>query len=136
MYWSKSIAFFPTDDPQGRDGIRSFMSPRQVDGQIRQAIQLAWTMLPDERKNVTDVERLVSQIVERGRRIFERMRSRSTNEDSASGAALNNSSARTAGRVTMHERGAGGPEMRFQGKAVSEARTCNCLVLRSLCGKW
>jgi hypothetical protein len=66
MYWSRAMAFVPTDDPEGRDRIRSFMGPGQVDEQIRQAIQFAWMMLPDERKNVTEVERVISQSVERG----------------------------------------------------------------------
>ncbi len=41
------------------------MGPGQVDQQIRQAIQLAWMMLPDDRKNVAEVERVIRQLVER-----------------------------------------------------------------------
>jgi hypothetical protein len=32
---------------------------------IRQAIQMAWMMLPDDRKTVTEVERVIRQIVDR-----------------------------------------------------------------------
>jgi hypothetical protein len=44
------MAFFPNDDPENRDRMRSFMGPGGLDQQIRQAIQLAWMMLPDDRK--------------------------------------------------------------------------------------
>ena len=44
------MALFPNDDPENRDRMRTFMGPDCVDLMIRQAIQLAWTMLPDERK--------------------------------------------------------------------------------------
>ena len=63
------MGFFSTDDPEGRDRIRSLMGPGQLDEQIRQAIQFAW-MLPDERKTVTEVERVIRQIVERGLKNF------------------------------------------------------------------
>jgi hypothetical protein len=52
------MAYFPSDDPESRDRIRSLMGPGQVDQQIRQAIQFAWMMLPDDRKTVKEVERV------------------------------------------------------------------------------
>jgi hypothetical protein len=64
------MAFFPNDDPESRDRMRSFMGPGQVDEQIRQAIQFAWMMLPDERKTVTEVERVIRQIVDRALKNF------------------------------------------------------------------
>jgi hypothetical protein len=64
------MAFFPNDDPESRDRMRSFMGPGQVDEQIRQAIQFKWIMLPDERKTVTEVERLIRQIVDRALKNF------------------------------------------------------------------
>jgi hypothetical protein len=70
MEWSRAMAFLPTDDPESRDRIRSFMGPGQVDEQIRQAIQFAWMMLPDERKTVTEVERVIRQIVDRALKNF------------------------------------------------------------------
>jgi hypothetical protein len=59
------MAFFPNDDPENRDRMRSFMGPGHVDQQIRQAIQLAWMMLPDDRKNVAEVERVTREMVDR-----------------------------------------------------------------------
>ena len=59
------MALFPNDDPENRDRMRTFMRPDRVDMMIRQAIQLAWVMLPDERKNVTEVERVIRQMVDR-----------------------------------------------------------------------
>ena len=56
--------------PKGGDRIRSFMGPGQVDHQIRQAIQFAWMMLPDERKSVTEVERVIRQVVDRAFKNF------------------------------------------------------------------
>jgi hypothetical protein len=44
------MALFPSDDPESRERMRSFQGPGQADQQIRQAIQFAWMMLPDERK--------------------------------------------------------------------------------------
>jgi hypothetical protein len=41
-----------------------------VDEQIRQAIQFAWLMLPDDRKTVTEVERVIRQIVDRALKNF------------------------------------------------------------------
>jgi hypothetical protein len=64
------MACFPTDDPESRDRIRSLMGPGQVDQQIRQAIQFAWMMLPDERKTVTEVERVIRQVVDRALKNF------------------------------------------------------------------
>jgi hypothetical protein len=64
------MAVFPSDDPKSVDRMRSFMGPGQVDQQIRQAIQFAWMMLPDERKTVTEVERVIRQIVDRALKDF------------------------------------------------------------------
>jgi len=50
--------------------MRSFMGPGQVDQYIRQAIQFAWMMLPDERKTVTEVERVIRQVVDRALKNF------------------------------------------------------------------
>ena len=59
------MALFPNDDPKNRDRMRTFMGPDGVDQMIRQAIQIAWMMLPDERKTVTEVERVIRQTVDR-----------------------------------------------------------------------
>ena len=59
------MALFPSDDPENRDRMRSFMGPGQVGQQIRQAIPFAWMMLPDDRKNVAEVERVIREMVDR-----------------------------------------------------------------------
>jgi hypothetical protein len=64
------MAYFPKEDPESGDRMRSFMGPGQVDHQIRQAIQFAWMMLPDERKNVAEVERVIRQVVDRALKNF------------------------------------------------------------------
>ena len=64
------MACFPNDDPEDADRLRSFMGPGQVDHQIRQAIQSAWIMLPDERKTAAEVERIIRQIVDRALKDF------------------------------------------------------------------
>jgi hypothetical protein len=64
------MAFFPNDYPESRERMRSFMGPGQVDEQIPQAIQFAWMLLPDERKTVAEVERVIRQIVDRALKNF------------------------------------------------------------------
>jgi hypothetical protein len=64
------MGFVPNDDPESRERLRSFMGPGQVDEQIRQAIQFAWMMLPDERKTLAEVERVIRQIVDRALKNF------------------------------------------------------------------
>jgi hypothetical protein len=59
------VAYFRNDDPESGDRMRAFMGPGQVDHMIRQAIQFAWMMLPDDRKTVEEVEHVVRQLVER-----------------------------------------------------------------------
>jgi hypothetical protein len=59
------MALFPNDDPENRDRMRTFMGPDSVDQMIRQAIRLAWMMLPDDKKNVAEVERVIRQMVDR-----------------------------------------------------------------------
>jgi hypothetical protein len=59
------MAFFSSDDLLINDKMRSLIGPDQVDRQIRQAIQFAWIMLPDEKKSVAEVERVIRQTVDR-----------------------------------------------------------------------
>ena len=63
------MALFSKDDPENLERMRSFMGPGQVDQQIRQAIQFACMMLPDDRKNVAEVERAIREIVDRALKI-------------------------------------------------------------------
>ena len=58
------MAFVPIEE-DGGEGMRSFMGPGQVDQTIRQAIQMAWMMLPAEKKSIAEVERVVRQLVDR-----------------------------------------------------------------------
>jgi hypothetical protein len=64
------MAVFPSDDPASADRMRSCMGPGHVDQQIRQAIQVAWMMLPDDRKSAAEVEKVIRQIVERALKDF------------------------------------------------------------------
>jgi hypothetical protein len=64
------MAILPNDDLESGERMRSFMGPGQVDAQIRQAIQFAWMMLPDERKTVAEVELVIRQIVDRSLKNF------------------------------------------------------------------
>jgi hypothetical protein len=64
------MPFFPDDDHKSADRMRSFMGPGQLDHEIRQAIQLAWIMLPDERKTTAEVERVIRQLVDRALKDF------------------------------------------------------------------
>lgn len=64
------MAFLPIDDSESGDQMRAFMGPGQVDHQIRQAIQFAWMSLPEGKKTVEEVERVVRQIVERALKNF------------------------------------------------------------------
>jgi hypothetical protein len=59
------MAAFPRDDPESRDRLRAMMGPTQVDHMIRQAISFAWMMLPAEKQNVTEVERVIREMVDR-----------------------------------------------------------------------
>jgi hypothetical protein len=64
------MAVYSHDDPEMRDQMRAFMGPGHVDGLIRQAIQFAWMALPQKKKSVGEVERVIRQIVERALKNF------------------------------------------------------------------
>jgi hypothetical protein len=59
------MAFTPIDDPEGMDRMREFMGPGMVDQMVRQAIQLAWAALPNERRTVAEVEQVIRRLVDR-----------------------------------------------------------------------
>jgi hypothetical protein len=59
---------FDPKDAEAVNRLRSFISPQQVDQQIRQAIQFCWMMLPPDRKNVAEVEKEIRRIVDRALR--------------------------------------------------------------------
>jgi hypothetical protein len=64
------MAFASNDDPESLERLRSFMGPGHVDQMVHQAMQCAWMMLPDDRKTVAEVERVIRQIVDRALKNF------------------------------------------------------------------
>jgi hypothetical protein len=59
------MATFESKDPEAEKKLRAMFGPAQVDQQVRQAIQLCWMMLPEDRKNVDELEKQLRRIVER-----------------------------------------------------------------------
>ena len=59
------MAYLSKDDPEGPDKMRSMFGPGQVDQGVRQAIQMCWMMLPNDKKTVDELEK-------QSRRIFDR----------------------------------------------------------------
>ncbi len=62
------MAIFSGDDPDAGDNIRNMFGPKQIDQLIRQAISTCWMILPDDRKNVDEVEKQVRRLVDRALR--------------------------------------------------------------------
>lgn len=61
--------FDPNEDDEKRaEKMRDYMSPSQIDHQIRQAIEFLWMVLPKEKRNVDEIERQVRRIVDRALR--------------------------------------------------------------------
>lgn len=50
---------------ESRRSIRDMMGPQAVDQAIRQAITTCWMMLPDDKKNVAEVESEIRRLVDR-----------------------------------------------------------------------
>ncbi len=59
------IEKFNPDDPNARDNMRRMFGPAQMDVFIRQAIQVCWMMLPNDKKTVDELEKQLRRIVER-----------------------------------------------------------------------
>ncbi len=53
------------DDAESHEKMRKMFGPQAVDQQIRQAISTCWMILPDERKNVAEVETEIRRLVDR-----------------------------------------------------------------------
>jgi hypothetical protein len=64
------MAHFSNDDPESGDRMRAFMGPGQVDQEIRHAIQFAWLSLPEGKRTVDEVERVVRRLVDRALKDF------------------------------------------------------------------
>jgi len=64
------MAIFSSDgsDPDAGDRFRNMFGPEQIDQLVRQAITFCWMILPDDRKNVDEVEKQMRRIVDRALR--------------------------------------------------------------------
>lgn len=56
---------FGSEDEESLDKMRDIFSPAQVDQSVRQALQMCWMMLPNDRRNVDELERQFRRIVDR-----------------------------------------------------------------------
>ena len=56
---------FDPDDEESFDKMRDLFSPAQVDQSVRQALQLCWMMLPQDKRNVDELELQFRRIVDR-----------------------------------------------------------------------
>jgi hypothetical protein len=59
------MAYVRKGDAEGDERVRSFMGPGQVDLLVRQAIQCAWMMLPEQESTAAEAGRLAREIVDR-----------------------------------------------------------------------
>ena len=60
----ESESFDPGDEAQMKE-FRKFFNPHHVDSLIRNAIQAAWLIMPEEKRNVDEVEALIRRMVDR-----------------------------------------------------------------------
>jgi hypothetical protein len=65
-----NMAYFNSDDPEAQNKMRDMFGPGQVDQQIRQALQFCWMMLPDDRKNIDELEKQIRRILDRALKDF------------------------------------------------------------------
>jgi hypothetical protein len=56
---------FDPDDEESFDKMRDLFSPAQVDQSVRQALQLCWMLLPQEKRNIDELEQQFRRIVDR-----------------------------------------------------------------------
>ncbi|QDT76802.1 hypothetical protein Mal35_02260 [Gimesia maris] len=56
---------FDPDDEESFDKMRDLFSPAQVDQSVRQALQLCWMLLPQDKRNVDELEQQFRRIVDR-----------------------------------------------------------------------
>jgi hypothetical protein len=64
------MAYNETDSTEDSDNMRSMFSPTQVDQTVRQALQICWMMLPNDRRSPEVVEAEFRRIAERAIRDF------------------------------------------------------------------
>ena len=59
------MAYFKGDDPKSFKKMREMFGPGQVDHSVRQAIDICWMTLPENRKTVDELEKQFRRIVDR-----------------------------------------------------------------------
>jgi len=60
-----TLQFGRSDDEESFDKMRDFFNPSQVDNSVRQAMQMCWMMLPNDKRNVDELENQFRRIVDR-----------------------------------------------------------------------
>lgn len=54
------------DDPEeARDQMREFLGPGQVDQMVRHALQSCWMALPNDKRNVAELKRQMTRLIDR-----------------------------------------------------------------------
>lgn len=60
-----ALQTFDPNDEESFDKLRDLFSPAQVDQSVRQALQLCWMLLPQEKRNIGELEQQFRRIVDR-----------------------------------------------------------------------
>jgi hypothetical protein len=71
-----AMAFFSgsssgEDAEKTREQMREFMGPGQVDQMVRHALQSCWMALPNDKRNLDEVKRQITRLVDRAIRDME-----------------------------------------------------------------
>ena len=53
------------DDGDLSEKFRKFFGPEHIDNSIREAIKTCWIILPDDKRNVDELEKQIRRIVDR-----------------------------------------------------------------------
>ncbi len=56
---------FDSNDAESLDKMRDFFNPSQVDHSVRQALQMCWMLLPNDKRNTDELECQFRRIVDR-----------------------------------------------------------------------
>jgi hypothetical protein len=62
------MAAFQSSDDMNHDAMREFLGPHSVDASLRQAITSCWTMLPQDKRTVAEVDSQIRRLVDRALR--------------------------------------------------------------------
>jgi hypothetical protein len=60
-----SMAYVNSDDDESVKKMREMFGPGQIDQQIRQAINFCWMGLPQDKRNIDELERQIRRLVDR-----------------------------------------------------------------------